>query len=169
MTPQDKDSLWAAIQKTLPASTPSTPGDFPPPVENVDIPRLASALASLHPDDDDEKTWKFYRIAPLANAARQQPELHDLLYELACRYSSGQLKGGKARTWTQKTELGAARRGIIGGTWFRFLKSNRTEGVVRVRTIYFHARQAGWTPPEVAEDHQERGGHDTRGDGEHRG
>lgn len=168
MKPQDKDSLWAAVQKTLPASTPSTPGDFPPPVEDLDLTRLASALASLDPDNEDEKTWAVYRIAPLANAARERPELHDLLYELACRYSSGQLKGEKARTWTQKTKLGAARRGIIGGTWFRFLKSNRTERVTRVGSIYFHALQAGWTPPEVAEDHQERGGQDTRGDGEHR-
>ena len=66
-------------------------------IEPPNLLQLASALTVLDPDCD-EKTWKFYRIGPMAYAARAIPEIHDQLKTIARHWSSGELRGIPSNT-----------------------------------------------------------------------
>lgn len=160
---QSKEGLWAKVEGLNGATAPNSEdaadapqaGAFPEPDDSaadlIDIPRLKSALASLDPDCD-ERTWMAYRIGPLVNAAKQCPHLHDELYQLAWHFSNGKLRGEPAVTWTKKTKHGNPRRNRLGSLWRYFLKSKYDGEPVQVGSIFFHARQAGWTGENVDEE-----------------
>src|SRR3569832_2322648 len=95
-----KEKLWAEIQEQqtpVNTGTPATDNseDFPGPDEvavdenEIDLARLRSALSSLDPDADDDRTWLAHRIGPLVNAAKARPDLEGDLFALAWNYSSG--------------------------------------------------------------------------------
>lgn len=113
----------------------------PPP----DLNFLASVLRALDPDCD-EKTWKFYRLAPLAREARMHPHLKDELRELARSWSSGELRGIPSKAWNT-----AGRGGWTGRQWFeyewkRFTKPSTFKGrPTTIGTIIDDAKAAGWT------------------------
>jgi hypothetical protein len=157
------DDLWKKVKELNGTAVPKNGGAngasqavaFPEPehsdVEPIDVRKLKSALASLDPDCD-ERTWMAYRIGPLVNAAKQFPDLHDELYALGWHFSSGKLRGVPAATWTKKTKHGKPRRNRLSSLWRHFMKSNYTGEPVKVVSIYFHARQEGWTGEDDFEE-----------------
>ncbi len=112
--------------------------------------RLKSALTVLDPDCD-EYTWKFHRIAVLANLARQHPEWVDRLYELARDWSSGALASKTSRAWgTPGNTNGKTGEAVFDATWQRFVKNNYSGQQATVGTVFFHAHEAGWKYPTAA-------------------
>ncbi len=111
-----------------------------------DLLRLTSALSALDPDCDDF-TWKFHRIAPLANTAIEFPELAEALYDLAMAWSRGDLQDKPSKAWVTPGGNGISGKDIFDSVWDRFYKSSYTGTRTTLGTVYFHAREAGWTPP----------------------
>jgi hypothetical protein len=106
--------------------------------------RLKSALTVLDPDCD-EHTWKFHRLAILANLARLHPEWADRLCLLARNWSSGELAGKPSRAWTTPgNSNGRTGKDIFADTWERFFNKLHSGERATVGTIYFHAKEAGW-------------------------
>lgn len=104
--------------------------------------KLASALCALSPDVE-EHVWSLHRIAPIARAARENPDLAVDLYLLARRWSSGELRGLPATAWTTSGGKGLTGEQYFDTLWKRFLN----DGYIGGRTlgsIYFEARAAGW-------------------------
>lgn len=112
-----------------------------------DLQRLASALSVLDADCD-EFTWKFHRIAPLANTAIVFPELANALYDLAKAWSRGDLQAEPSKAWGTPSGNGISGKDIFDNVWDRFYKSNYTGTRATLGTIYFHAKEAGWALPE---------------------
>lgn len=105
-----------------------------------DLQQLKDALKALDPDCD-EKTWKLYRLAPLAAEARKWPDLADDLKQLAKDWSNGQLRGHPSLAWSTE------RNGVTGAVafdqqWHRFLNEDAANRVT-IGTIFFAAQQAG--------------------------
>ena len=90
-----------------------------------DLARLASALATLDPDCDEE-TWKLRRLAPLALAAHDHPDLSITLYELALSWSSGELRGEPSVAWVTPGGNGLTGEQAFDPTWDRFLLATYT-------------------------------------------
>lgn len=105
--------------------------------------RLASALKVLTPDCD-EKTWKMYRLGPLAYEARYYPELHDALYKLARDWSSGELGGISSVKWITPGCNGLTGKQSFDHVWRRFLTDTYTGKRVSLGSIYWHAKEQGW-------------------------
>ena len=106
------------------------------------VQKLASALCALSPDVE-EHVWSLHRIAPIARAARENPDLAVDLYLLARRWSSGELRGLPATAWTTSGGKGLTGEQYFDTLWKRFLN----DGYIGGRTlgsIYFEARAAGW-------------------------
>ena len=112
-----------------------------------DLVRLASALTTLDPDCDEE-TWKLRRLAPLALAAHDHPELSISLYELALSWSSGELRGKPSIAWVTPGGNGRTGEEVFDEVWDRFLSATYTGIPVTTRTIYYDAKQASWDPDE---------------------
>lgn len=135
--PVSKPAIHSAKLDHTPASAGQS--QYGPP----DLTRLASALAVLDPDCDDE-TWKLRRLAPLALAARQYPDWCEALCDLAEAWSSGELRGIESKAWVTPGSNGRAGKEVFDGEWQRFL-NNRYDGPnVTLGTIYFDAMAAGW-------------------------
>lgn len=111
-----------------------------------DLVRLTSALSTLDPDCD-EFTWKFHRIAPLANTAIEFPELTEALYDLAKAWSRGDLQDKPSKAWVTPGGNGLSGKDIFDTVWDRFYKSNYNGTRASLGTVYFHAKEAGWAPP----------------------
>ena len=110
--------------------------------------KLESALKKLDPDCD-EATWKLRRIAPLANAAADFPDLSDELYIMAKKWSSGELAGTASVAWsTPGNSNGITGEEAFEIEWKRFFTSNFTGTRTNLGTIYFDAKEAGWNAPE---------------------
>lgn len=84
------------LRNQLPSLRDNDRNLCPPHYGPPDLEKLESALAVLDPDCE-EQTWKLKRIAPLARAAKEHPELRDRLKELTRRWSRGDLYAGGAR------------------------------------------------------------------------
>lgn len=116
---------------------------------------LASALKVLTPDCD-ERTWKFYRLGPLAYEARYFPELHDALYQLARDWSSGDLGGIPSVKWRTPGCNGLTGEQFFDHVWKRFLTDRFSKKRASLGTIYWHAKAEGWSfrsyQPEHADD-----------------
>jgi hypothetical protein len=113
--------------------------------------RLASAMKTLTPDCD-ERTWKFYRLGPLAYLARDIPELADTLRALAVSWSSGELRGVPSKKWSTPGSNGLSGAQYFDRVWKRFLTDNYQGKRATVGTIFFHAKEAGWVyEPDQAE------------------
>jgi hypothetical protein len=115
--------------------------------EAPDLKRLASALKSLTPDCEED-IWKLKRLAPMAKAAKDHPELSDQLRELARDWSSGELAGSSSVAWSTAGKKG----GLTGEAafeieWDRFSKSNYTGKSTTLNTIYYDAMEVGWKAP----------------------
>jgi P4 family phage/plasmid primase-like protien len=158
----DTGQMLAAIQKAYDKHVAIAPAEVrtPPTQPATKVPmvaddsaefygppnlaQLASALKALDPDCD-EFTWKFHRLAPLANAARQYPERADELKALAKAWSSGELRGLPAMAWSTP---GATSRQtgeqVFDGVWHRFMTTSYEGKRVTVGTIYLHALGTGW-------------------------
>lgn len=170
MTNVSKETLWAgieaahdkraslggaAVQSGEPASDTAADSSeaaaYPAPVAApaLDIEELRSALQVLDPDCP-EKTWAAHRVGPLANAAREHPELGEQLFALAVEWSSGKLRCRPASTWAKAGPLGRARRSRLHFVWERFKDAPFTGRRVTVATVFFHAREAGWTQEDVS-------------------
>ena len=109
---------------------------------------VESALKMLDPDCD-EATWKLKRIAPLANAAADFPELSDELYKTAKKWSSGELTGTPSVAWsTPGNSNGLTGEVAFENEWKRFLKSEFTGEKANLGTIYYDAKEEGWKAPE---------------------
>jgi hypothetical protein len=109
----------------------------------ADLVKLAAALATLDPDCDEE-TWKLRRLAPLATAARNNPELGTELQELARSWSSGELRGKASQAWTTPGGDGLTGEEAFDEVWKRFFSGTYTGTPVTLGTIYHDAKQAGW-------------------------
>jgi Family of unknown function (DUF5906) len=138
-------------QKTLVPQKPTGSNSVSKAISlKSDVPeldRLKSALKSLDPDCD-EATWKLRRLAPMAKAATDHPELSDQLLELAREWSSGDLAGKPSVAWSTPGKSG----GLTGEAafeieWNRFSKSNYTGQGTTVNTIYYDAMEGGWKAP----------------------
>lgn len=113
---------------------------FGPP--NLDS--LASALALLEPDCD-ERTWKLYRIAPMARAARDYADLSVALYELAKSWSSGELQGKQSAAWCSCLGNGKCGKDVFNAVWNRFLNEKPSDQMLTtLGSIYRDAKEAGW-------------------------
>ena len=112
-----------------------------------DIEKLSSALAMLDPDCDEE-TWKLYRLAPLALAARNYPDYSAELYELTRSWSSGELCGKASMAWTTPGGNGLTGEEVFDSVWQRFLDGNYSGTPVTLGTIYYDAMQVGWDPED---------------------
>jgi hypothetical protein len=109
------------------------------------IVKLASALFVLDPDCDDE-TWKLRRIAPLARAANQCPEMADALYVLARSWSSGELRKQESVAWVTPGGNGKTGEEIFDSVWQRFLIAEYAGVPITLATIFYEAKLAGWDP-----------------------
>jgi hypothetical protein len=116
--------------------------------EHADAPpslaRLAVALRLLNPDCD-EATWKLRRLAPMARAARMHPDLEPALKALASAWSSGELRGRCAASWTSPGRT----NGIPGQVeferaWRRFLVDDYSGRPATLGTIYHDAMLEGF-------------------------
>jgi hypothetical protein len=108
-----------------------------------DLNRLKSALKSLDPDCE-EATWKLRRLAPMAKAATDHPELSDQLLELAREWSSGDLVGKPSVAWsTPGKSVGLTGEAAFEIEWNRFFKSNYAGQVTTLNTIYYDAIEGG--------------------------
>jgi hypothetical protein len=118
-------------------------GIYGPP----DLERLSSALVMLDPDCDEE-TWKLRRLAPLAEAARTNPEMEVELYGLARSWSSGELRGNASMKWISPGGNGLTGEQVFDSVWLRFLTSNYPGVPTTLGTIYYDAIHAGWDPDD---------------------
>jgi putative DNA primase/helicase len=147
-------AIAAAHDKLFSVPAPTTPRDSTnaPTAASAhaygspDIERLASALAVLDPDCD-EGTWKLRRLAPLAWAAHDHPDLSIALYELARSWSSGALRGKPSRAWVTPGGNGLTGEQAFDSTWDRFLNANYTGVPTTPGTIFHDAMQVGWVDP----------------------
>ena len=112
-----------------------------------DLDKLALALVWLD-SDCDEETWKLKRLAPLALAARNHPELSSMLYELTRSWSSGELCGQESMAWVNPGGNGRTGEEVFDSVWERFLKDEYTGVPTTLGTVYYDAEQAGWDPQE---------------------
>ena len=123
-------ATWATVEAS---------SDTPP-----DLDLLASAMKFLDPDCDDY-TWKFHRLAPLARIAREHPELALLAYALAKAWSSGELRGKPSTAWGTRGANGQTGAEAFEVQWKRFLQPNHSAKQTSVGSIYFHAKEVGWS------------------------
>lgn len=121
-------------------------------VEPPNLLRLTSALTVLEPDCS-EFVWKFHRLAPMANAAREFPEIADRLYQMAKDWSSGKLRGVPSKKWSTPGSNGFSGRQLFDREWKRFLSGRYTGKRATLGTIYWHAQQAGWSFPSYQPEH----------------
>jgi hypothetical protein len=113
-----------------------------------DLVKLASALTTLEPDCGEE-TWKLKRLAPLALAARNHPELANALRDMAKSWSSGDLSGKQSTAWTRAGSTnGLTGEQVFDQVWKRFLTDTYTGKHATLGTIYHDAKEAGWIDPE---------------------
>ena len=142
-TKQPSRRSTASTSTTTPAAAEPTGNPdgslYGPP----DLLKLESALATLPPDCDEE-TWKLKRLAPLALAARNYPELCSVLYELAQSWSSGELCGQESTAWITPGGNGLTGEEAFDAVWQRFLKDGYTGTPVTLGTIYYDAKLNGW-------------------------
>jgi putative DNA primase/helicase len=125
-------------------SRPSAQGEAAATYGSPNLDKLGSALAVL-PPDCDEATWKLHRLAPLARAAREHPEMAPDLRKLAMDWSSGALRGEPSKAWvTPGNTNGLTGEAAFEGQWTRFLNDTHNGNTASLGTIYFHAREAGW-------------------------
>jgi putative DNA primase/helicase len=109
-----------------------------------DMERLASALAVLDPDCDDE-TWKFGRLAPLARVGREHPEFASRLRALAMSWSSGELRGVPSVAWvTPGQSNGITGEAVFGLVWERFCRDDFSGTPTTIGTIFHDAKKVGW-------------------------
>lgn len=127
---------------TTPSVNPDRPKSWAP-----DLHRLASALSVLDPDCD-EYTWKFKRLAPMANTAKAFPEYSEALYRLAIAWSRGDLQNAGSRAWVTPGSNGKSGKQIFNSVWGRFLNNTFTGRPSTIGTIYHEAKAQGWVPPE---------------------
>ena len=116
--------------------------DYGPP----DLETLASALTLLDPDCD-ESTWKLQRLAPLARAAGEYPEIAEKLRTVAISWSSGELRGQASQKWSAVGCNGKTGEQAFEGVWQRFLNEHikgHTGSQTTLGTIYHDAKVAGW-------------------------
>lgn len=113
--------------------------------------KLLSALATLDPDCDDE-TWKLRRLAPLAGAAREYPDFHDELRELARLWSCGDLVGIPSKAWVTPGGNGKTGAEVFEVEWQRFLKAGYVGKPITIATIYYDAKAVGWDARMASED-----------------
>lgn len=126
-------------------------------IEPPNLLRLASAL-KVHEPDCDERTWKFHRIAPMANAAHDFPEIADRLYQLTRDWSSGDLRGVPSKKWTTPGSNGFTGKQLFDREWKRFLTGNYTGRRATLGTIFYHAEKLGWVYTEAHVRGEEDGG-----------
>lgn len=118
MINESNDPVTPEIASTEAAPASSTP--FRP-----DLERLEAALLWL-PAKCDDRTFAFYRIAPIAREARLNPELADVLYQLAKKWCGG-------GTYFERL-------------WIHFVNQKDYTGPeTTLGTVYRHAKEAGWT------------------------
>lgn len=117
------------------------------PLPTGELDRLAAALKVLDPDCDDQ-TWKFGRLGPLAELARQHPEQADALHELARSWSSGQLRGKPCKAWSTPGGNGQTGEEVFESVWERLLNSTYAGKRPGLGTIYHDAKAAGWSVHE---------------------
>jgi hypothetical protein len=139
----DPDAIAAPVVLASVAMAP-VPLQAAPDREPPNLLTLASALKVL-PPDCDEKSWKFYRIGPMAYEARYFPELHGALYKLARDWSSGELGGIPSVKWNSPGGNGQSGKQCFDRVWRRFITDNYTGKRPSLGTIYFHAKEAGWS------------------------
>lgn len=137
----------ASVQTNVSNSTNVAPGINEPKVYAPDLERLTSALAMLDPDCD-EFTWKFKRLAPMANTAKMFPDYEEDLRKLAIAWSRGDLHGQPSRAWVTPGGNGKSGKQIFNSVWARFYNGNFPGRPSTLGTIYFEARTKGWIPPE---------------------
>ncbi len=107
--------------------------------------QLRSALKHLDPDCD-EKTWKFYRIAPLVHLAKAYSDDANAYKELAKEWSRGGLWNAPSKFWHAIPEPGKrTAEQEFEATWSRFLAAPNSDRQVTVGTIFKQALDLGWS------------------------
>ena len=116
--------------------------------EAPDLKRLESALKVLDPDCEED-IWKLKRLAPMAKAAAEHPEIADQMHELAKDWISGELAGSPSVAWsTPGKSNGLTGEAAFEIEWNRFTESNYSGNATTLNTIYYEAMQAGWKAPK---------------------
>jgi hypothetical protein len=116
--------------------------------EAPDLKRLKSALKALSPDCEED-IWKLRRLAPMAKAAAEHPEIADQMRELAGDWSSGELAGSPSVAWSTAGKNGGLKgEAAFEIEWNRFTKSNYAGNATTLNTIYYDAMEVGWNAPK---------------------
>lgn len=109
--------------------------------------RIKSALSRLTPDCD-EKKWKFYRIVPLVELAKDNPEFQDQLKQMALEWSRGDYWKTPSLAWVtpgQGNKL--AGEEAFEETWNRFFTGNYPGKTTSIGSIFKDAKDVGWNDP----------------------
>jgi P4 family phage/plasmid primase-like protien len=112
----------------------------------LDLTRIASALACIDPDSDDD-TWKLKVIAPLAREAARRPEHADALKALAKQHSNGGLRGAPSTKWSSPGSNGKTGENVFDAEWDRFIRDDYAGQPTTLGTLFHLAKQAGWSWP----------------------
>ena len=152
----DADAMVAAIDSAhakfcIAPGTMATPIAEQPsatnhaPTRPIDLAALRSALGALDPDCDDY-VWKLHRLAPLAAAAREHPDLADEMHALARNFSSGALRGQPSLKWSSPGATnGLTGEQVFETQWQRFYCQPHTGGrPVTLATIFHDSKKSGW-------------------------
>ena len=114
------------------------------PASELDVKRLRSALKVLSPDCS-ERDWTVYRVGALANSTANHPRQADEIKAIGVAWASGQLAEVPSKSWHKPGEHGKARRTRFEDTWNRFLTSQYTGRRVELGSIFWAAKEVGWT------------------------
>lgn len=139
------------VSKSKVATALQTGGTTEETKPPLDLARLRSAMAVL-PADCDDYTWKFLRIVPLVQLAKEYPEHAEEIKQTAMDWSSGVLAGVPSKAWTTPGNTNKLTgQQAFPSVWKRFIENDYTGNPVTVGTIYHDALEAGWKAPTYAQ------------------
>jgi|GEM_PF-1058997 len=117
----------------------------------VDLERLQSAAPYIPPDCDDDE-YKFKIIAPLARAARENPDIANQLKQIAHDISSGALRDTPSEKWvTPSQSNGKTGEASFDGIWDRFNLEVCPTNATSLGSFFHLAKQNGWKDLQIQE------------------
>lgn len=136
------DLAYAKIQSPAPKAVKVVAPSVNRPLDSNTLRRLSSALPHVYPDCDDG-TWKLQILAPLARAARDNPDQAATLRQLAIDFSSGTLRGRPSEKWaTPGQSNGRTGEEVFEEVWQRFLTEEYSGAPTTLGSIFYLAKDA---------------------------
>lgn len=151
------DLAHAKIQSPAPKAVKVVAPSVNRPLDSNTLRRLSSALPHVGPDCDDG-TWKLQILAPLARAARDNPDQAAALRQLGVDFSSGTLRGRPSEKWTTPGQSnGRTGQEVFEEVWQRFLTEEYGGAPTTLGSIFHLAKESGWVDDveafeQIAED-----------------